>query len=153
MKNNNWLKYSGYILLIAALIYLDGYVEKQQYIYQRETFNLSFVYFAISMIIKISIGLLLGLEYIIKEIRKEGNWKINLSKIILMVIPSLYFSMSYLFMYLYNDNLIYRILTYPGFIFIQNGSGFVFVFQLVLGYSLITSFYKQSKGIKKETIT
>lgn len=148
MKNNNWSKYLGYILLIVGLIYLDGYVEKQQYIYQSEKFKMSFVYFAISMAVKVCIGSILGLEYIINEMKKEGVWKTNLTKVFLMVIPALYFSMSYGFMYFYNDNLIYRILTYPGYIFIQNGSGFAFVFQLVLGYLFITSFYKQNQDIK-----
>lgn len=150
MKDNKWIKYLGYMLLIIGLIYLDGYVEKQQYIYQSEKFEISFVYWAISMVIKLCIGSILGLEYIINEAKKEGVWKTNLPKMFLMVIPSLYFSMSYLFMYLYNDNLTYRILTYPSFIFMQNGSGFVFVFvfQLVLGYLFITSFYKQDQDIK-----
>lgn len=148
MKKNKWLKYLGYILLIVVLIYLDGHVGYKQKNYQEQTFNLSLSYFVISMIIKIGIGLLLGLEHISNEMKKEGSWKINLPKILLMVIPSLYFSMSYFFMYLYNDNLIYGILTYPASLFMRNGSGYIIIFQLLFGYLFITSFYKQNKDIK-----
>lgn len=151
MKNKSWFKYLIYILLFIGLIYLDGYVVKQQTIYQSKQFELNFSYFIMSMIIKICIGSFLGLEYIIKEMRREGAWKINFPKLILMVLPSLYFSICYIFIYVYNSNLfIHRILFYPSFIFMKFSSGFIYIFQLMLGYFLVTSFYKQDKDIGKE---
>lgn len=146
MKNKSWIKYLIYVLLIFGFICLDAYVEKQQAIYQKETFNISVAYSVIAMIIKIGIGLILGLEHIINEMRKEGTWKVDLPKIILLVIPILYFSISFPFIYLY-DNFICNVLTYPMFIFTQSHSGFIYIFQLILGYFIITSFYKQSKDI------
>lgn len=151
MKNKSWIRYLVYILLVFGLIYLDGYVGKQQAIYLKETFNVSIVYFIISMIIKIGIGSVLGLEYIINEMSKEGTWKVNLPKIILIVVPTLYFSISFPLLYLY-DNLIYMVLTYPMFIFMRNDSVYIYISQLMLGYFLITNFFKQSKDIKNETI-
>jgi len=65
-----------------------------------------------------------------------------------MVVPALYFSISYLAMYRFDGSTIYKILTYPMFIFMQNDSSFIFVSQLIVGYLLITSFYKQSKEIE-----
>jgi hypothetical protein len=100
------------------------------------------------MIIKMGIGFVLGLDYIINENKKEGPWKVNLPKIILMVIPAFYLSISYLAMYRFDGSTIYKILTYPMFIFMQNDSSFIFVSQLIVGYLLITSFYKQSKEIE-----
>jgi len=148
IKNKHWLKYLIYILLIFGLIYLDSYVLRQRVLYQKETFYTGLTYFTISMIIKIGIGFVLGLDYIINENTKEGSWKVNLPKIILMVVPALYFSISYLAMYRFDGNTIYKILTYPMFIFMQNDSSFIFVSQLIVGYLLITSFYKQSKEIE-----
>lgn len=148
MKKKDWIKYLIYILLIFGLLYLDSYVLRQGTIYQKENYDVGFTYLAISMIIKIGIGLILGLEYIINERKKEGFWKINVPKIILMVVPALYFSISYFAMYQFIENPIYEILTYPMFIFVQNDSSFIFVSQLILGYLFITSFYKQSSKIE-----
>lgn len=128
MKDKSWIKYLIYGLLIFGLIYLNGYVEKQQTIYQKETFNLSVAYYAISMIIKIGIGSILGLEYIINEMRKEGTWKVNLPKVLLIVIPSLYFAISYFAFYGFVENSIYTIITAPMFVFMQNDHSFVYIF-------------------------
>lgn len=136
MKSKSLVKYLIYALFILCLIFLDGYIARQQAMYQKETFNSSVAYSVISMVIKMSIGLILGLEYIINENKKEGNWKINLPKLILLVIPFLYFSIAYFF---YDSN---QALTYPMFLFMKNSFGFVYISQLILGFFIITSFYK-----------
>lgn len=136
MKNKIWIKYFIYALFIFCLIFLDGYIARQQALYQKENFNLSITYLIISMFIKISIGLILGFEYIINEYKKEGSWNINLPKLIFLVIPSLYFSTSYFF-YEFNQSL-----AYPIFLFMKNSFGFIYISQLIFGFSIITSFYK-----------
>lgn len=148
MKKKDWVKYLAYILLIFGLLYLDSYILRQRAVYQKETFDVGLTYIVMSMIIKIGVGAVLGLDYIVNEIKKAGSWKINLPKMILMVIPSLYFSMSFFAMYQFVENAIYKKLTYPMFIFFENNSSFIIVSQLMLGYLSITSFYKQSKEIK-----
>lgn len=148
MKKKNLVKYLAYILLIFGLLYLDSYILRQKAVYQKETFDVGLAYILMSMIIKIGVGAVLGLDYIFSEIKKVGSWKINLPKMILMVIPSLYFSMSFFAMYRFVENPIYKILVYPMFIFFENDSSFIIVSQLMLGYLFITSFYKQSKEIK-----
>lgn len=148
MKKKDWVKYLAYILLIFGLLYLDSYILRQRAVYQKETFDVGLTYIVMSMIIKIGVGAVLGLEYIVNEIKKAGSWKINLPKMILMVIPSLYFSMSFFAMYQFVENPIYKKLTYPMFIFFENNSSFIIVSHLMLGYLSITSFYKQSKEIK-----
>jgi hypothetical protein len=65
-----------------------------------------------------------------------------------MVVPALYFSISYHALYQFYENPIYEILTYPMFIFVKNDTSFIFISQLIVGYLLITSFYKQSKEIE-----
>jgi hypothetical protein len=88
------------------------------------------------------IGLLLGLEHLICEIRKEGTWIINLPKVVLMVIPSLYFSLA---MFIYYNNI--TVLSFSIGVLIEGGSGFIHAFQIILGHSIITSFYKNNKEI------
>jgi len=87
------------------------------------------------------IGLLLGLEHLIPEIRKEGTWVINIPKLLLMGIPSLYFSLA-VFIY-YSSNQLVRNISYPIGILLTNNQSFIEVFPLILGYSIITSFYKK----------
>lgn len=149
MKNKPWLKYLIYLLLILGLIYIDGYLKVQENIYQEETYGLNYIYFVISIFTKISIGSLLGLEYLVDEMQKEGSWKINLPKMLFLVLPSLYFSISYFAFYFFIENPFYQVITYPIFIFIKNDLDFVYIFQLMLGYFLITSFFKESKDLGK----
>ena len=143
MKNRPWVKYLLYLLLILALIYLDTYVVRQQALYQSQTFNIGLVYHVISMTIKIAIGLLLGLEYLTSEIKKEGKWKINLPKMALMVIPCLYFSIT-LFLYFIPNEFLMNILMKPAFILFKGEFRFTSIFQILLGYFFITSFYKRT---------
>ncbi len=89
------------------------------------------------MCIKMTIGLFLGFEYLILEYRKEGVWKVNLPKLILMVIPSLCISISWV-LYYYGNN--------PAFLLIKNSFGFVHIAPVVFGFSLITCFYKVEKS-------
>lgn len=145
MKSKSWIKYLVYILLFFGLIYLDRYIARQQFIYQSETFDPGVVYFVMSMIIKIFIGVLLGLEYIVDEMKKVGRWKISLSKIILMVVPSLYFSIP-LFFYLIPNEFWMNLFMKPALIFSQGDLGFTSTFQILFGYFLMTSFYKE-KGL------
>lgn len=44
-------------------------------------------------------GILIGLDYMIGEIKKEGTWKINLSKLIFIGLPSAYMVICFLAMW------------------------------------------------------
>ena len=143
MENRPWIKYLVYLLLILAFVFLDSYVMKEQAIYRHQTFNIGLAYIVVSMIIKIAIGLLMGLEYITNEIKKEGKWKINIYKVVLIVIRSLYFSIV-LFLYFIPNELLINVLMKPNFIIFLGQSQHTSIFQILLGYFLITSFYKQT---------
>lgn len=142
MKSKLWLKYFIYILLILAWISFEGYIEGRFRVDFNRNFRINVDFYALVILINVGMGLLLGAEHLINEIKKEGNWKINLPKIILIVLPSLYFSLTYYF--LYNTNqFVQKILTYPFVALFKNGTTFISTFQLIVGYMLITSFYKQ----------
>lgn len=141
MKNKTWFKYLFYFLLILGLVYLDGYIVKLQIINQRETFNIGISYFLISMIIRMIIGFMLGLEYIMHERKKDGNWTINLSKVIFMVLPSLYFSLV-LFFYFIPNPILMNILMKPALVIMRNYIKVLSTFQILFGYFFVTSFYR-----------
>jgi hypothetical protein len=128
------------------MIYLREYIESQIKTYSIRL-SINFYLISIKMLINIGIGIMLGLEHLIKEIRKDGTWKINLPKIVLVGLPSLYFSFSYFLVYSNNLQFKQNIITYPLTKLMIYGTGFVSLFQLILGYVVITSFYKFIKKI------
>lgn len=146
MKSKPWFKYLVYLVIILSIIYLDLFVGRQQATYRSQTFNIGLVYSGISMIIRIVIGFILGLEYITNERKKEGEWKINLPRIILIVIPALYFSLTIFFYFIPNEFLL-NILMKPAFILFKGDFKYTSIFQILLGYFYITSFYKQTAEI------
>ncbi len=141
MKIKSWLKYFIYILLILIMVFWGQHVLAVIRENAKRNFNACYPYI-ITTIFYVGIGLLLGLEHLISEIKKEGVWKLNLPKIILMVVPSLYFSFG---IFIYYNNL--TVLSFPIGILMKNGTNFISIFQLILGYSIITSFYKADREI------
>lgn len=83
------------------------------------------------------VGLLLGFEYFINERRKVGSWKITLPKLILLGLPSLFFSLTHLIALINNTFIQDKLL-----IFSRLGTNFIPVFQIILGYTAITCLYK-----------
>lgn len=143
MKIKTWLKYFVYAFIIIAFMYLVEYVliylKKLQ-----ETFGMSiYQYGLITFILYAAIGFLIGLEYLLKEKRKNGKWKVNLSKLILMGLPSLYFSLYFIF---YCPVLFIRnALIQPIEFFLRVNMNLITIFQLLFGYIVITSLYKVSE--------
>jgi len=83
-------------------------------------------------IFNLVIGLFLGLDHFIVEYKKPGTWKINLPELVIVGLPSLFFSLTYHVALINIVQLSYATL----------GTNFIPVFQIVLGYVLITCLYK-----------
>ncbi|MEF2114074.1 hypothetical protein, partial [Clostridium frigoriphilum] len=71
----------------------------------------------------------------------------NVPKFLLMGLPSLYFSLA-VFIYYSSNQLVRNILAYPIGILLTSNQSFIWVFPLILGYSIITSFHKKIDGSK-----
>ncbi|WP_069999949.1 hypothetical protein [Cellulosilyticum sp. I15G10I2] len=146
MKIKDWLKYLLYIILILFIITIKVYVGNLSIAYSEQELRVNYCYMVISVLIHVCIGVVLGLEHIIKEIGKEGKWKINLPKLISVGMPSLYFALTYI--RIYNGiQFLQNIIVYPVVQFARYVSGSVPLFQIILGYVVITSFYKYSEII------
>jgi len=131
---NSWLKYFIYILLIVVTVFIGNYF------YQAISKNGNNPYF-INIVLIIfygGIGVILGLEQFICIKKKEGRWRINIPKLVLIGIPSLYFSL-YLFIYYSN---ILNVISSPIGVLLRSNINFINIFQLILGYTIITSFNK-----------
>lgn len=130
MNSKNTVKYLIYLILLISLYYLGSSILAKHYEEAKITFIYN--YWLITMVKLIffgGIGMVLGLDKFLSELTKEGKWKFDITKLIILGIPSLIFSMQYL------------VLT-----FIQIPNSFTSVFtiaNIVLGYTLISSLYKE----------
>ncbi|HSQ33732.1 MAG TPA: hypothetical protein VLM81_02410 [Peptostreptococcaceae bacterium] len=140
MTKNNWLSYFRYMLVFVCYSFFSNkilmYWDKQMGM----TYS-PFPSMLWSMIIFIILGLLLGLETFLLETKKEGNWRVNLPKIILLGVPTLYFSLGIFIMYL-PLSFIQQTLSYPLQFFLEGSTHFLSIFQVIFGYIIITSFAK-----------
>ncbi|MTI81244.1 MAG: hypothetical protein FH758_10235 [Firmicutes bacterium] len=145
MKKKGWLKYTIYTVLIIILVLSKEYVATQLKADFNETFRINLYFLTIAMFINVGIGLILGLEHLISEVKKDGTWKINLPKITIMGLPSLYFSLTY-FLGFSNNQFLQKVFLVDPILstLIKYGTNFILIFQLIFGYVVITSFYKHS---------
>ncbi|SDH31012.1 hypothetical protein [Desulfosporosinus hippei] len=94
-----------------------------------------------SSVIYILLGLLLGLEHLVKEFRKDGNWSVNIIRLIIMGVPSGVFAFYLVLIYTLPIRL-------PSFLSYNNL--FFQVSGIICGYTLITSFYKKEAILREE---
>lgn len=143
MKAKLWLKYLIYIVIISCMVALREYVGYLFTAYFRVNFRTNYSYVLISMLIGVCIGLFMGIEHFIRERRNEGTWNINFTRLIIVGLPSLYFSLTNCL--IYNEFL--HKLAYPLLYLLKFGSGYVTLFQLLLGFVVITSFEKSNRKV------
>ena len=142
----SWLKHLTYIILIFFMIALREYVEKLFLdSYYRQESAMCF-YLGISLLLGVCIGAILGLEHLLSELGKEGIWKINLPKLIVLGLPSLYFSLTNIW-FLSGSYFLREIISYPLQYLFKYGSSYVVLFQLIFGYVVITSFFKYNEKV------
>ena len=143
VKKNNWILYLVYAVLLICFLSFSyvilGFLNR----IARTTFNfLPFI--LVSTIIYIVLGLLLGLDKLLLEKKKEGKWRMNLPRAILLGIPLLYLSLGeIIFSYcpiLFNN----QILGYP-LQFFFGTINFFPIFQIILGYIMCTIFIKRKE--------
>ena len=146
MKVKDWLKYLIYIALLLLIIAAKGYVGNLFTLYFKQEYKPNYCYLVIIVLINICIGVALGLEHLVREMRKEGIWKINLPKLIVVGMPALYISLAGIWIYS-GIQFLQKIILYPLLFLLKYGSGPISLFQLIFGYVVITSFYKCSEKI------
>jgi len=139
VKKNNWLLYFIYAVVFSCYIIFTNkiliFLGKQS----EKSFEILPLMIC-SMILFIVLGLFLGAERLLLETRKDGKWKINLPKLILLGVPSLYASVG-MFLFFCPIEFIQK-LYLPMMLFNANKTNFLPIFQVILGYIIITSFVK-----------
>lgn len=133
----SWVGYGIYLLFLTVYIIVCFQVKARLFDQQQKTHNLtSFVLW--NIIVFTLFGMILGLDYIFKEFKKEGSWKINWSKLILLGLPSAYLTLCLLAL-VYNFDFIV-----PQFIYnlLMPNLFITEAIDVLLGNTIISSFYK-----------
>lgn len=121
-------------LLFFGLSVVNAEVQKMKNTF---LFNNTMVnFFILQFLMYLAIGKVLGLEKFYNEYKKNGTWKINISRLLIIGIPSLILG---LFNVLYYIIQIIPIIISGPFIRFNMITNFM---QILLGYTIVTSFYK-----------
>lgn len=149
MKNEVILKYFFYLIIIIFFIIISNVVTLKATFYAKR-----FEFFPLIVIktcIYFIFGAFLGLDNFLKEKSNKGVWKINKPKLLILGLPSLYFSLSLI---LLHTKLVW--LSSFFYIFKANISNilqmkYIYVFSpILLGFIVVTSFYKHNEDKKNE---
>ncbi|MBL4931220.1 hypothetical protein [Clostridium paridis] len=140
MKKKSWLMYLIYALIFACYILFSSKLFISLDKESKVTFNVIPILIW-SSVLFIGLGVLLGVERFLLEIRKEGRLRVNLPKFIFLGLPSLYFSLG-LFLAYSPINFFKQTFTYPILRLLLIKSDFLAIFQIIFGYVLITSIVK-----------
>lgn len=139
MKNRNWIENFIHALILLFYIMLTNNLLNNLYEKSQITYNI-LPYHILYIVIFIIFGFLVGSLSFFHEIKKPGIWKINLFKLIFLGIPTAYFVLCLLITY-FNINWLSFITNM--YLVVSVSSNMCSVICLLLGYTLITSFYKK----------
>jgi len=135
------IEYLVRMFLILIVLTISGFMLMMLKTTGIELLSLTQYYFAQLMLFAF-VGILLGFyDYFVYEIGKTGSWAIDVPKISILGIPIGLTACSYL---------IYWSISFSGTIhniftkIVSIDSGQVVAAQIILGYILITSFYKRN---------
>lgn len=142
-KFTNKKFYFIYIISIIGFIYLGNFTIENNISHWDRSFvsykkkDLVFTFYPLFL------GFILNIEHIIREKNKEGTWKLNKGRLLIMGIPMLILS-SAISMYYLDIPIISRVYFFVFHTFYWSEFLFTYIaiFKLILGYTITTSFYK-----------
>ncbi len=146
MAGKQWIKHVIYLVFLVMLVLIRLHFMKLAKAYSNETFRINYYFLAVIFLTNILLGILLGVEHLIREMKAKGTWKINFPKLILLGVPALYFSIANFAVYSQNT-LVQYIFVFPLRIFLIYDMSILYIFQLIFGYIVITSFCKRIRKI------
>ncbi|WP_069997334.1 hypothetical protein [Cellulosilyticum sp. I15G10I2] len=136
-----WLNYIIFILVASCFIFvgsitLDNFNSYVQKLIARTMQVPGFWILYIDVALYVGFGILIGLDYLIREKRKTGKWKINISKFIIIGFPCLVFASVV--------PISIGLQITIGSFMVRGLNIYMPLFKILLGYTIVTSFYKES---------
>lgn len=139
-SKKDWLIYSIYGLVLLIYIFISDKLLIMLDNIANSTYN-SMPLNIVSMFIFIILGMLIGINHLFSEVKKQGIWKINLAQLILIAVLPLYFVLSCIILLLKIDLLTFLVSKQlMGYILRSSIIGIIL--EILLGYALISSLYK-----------
>lgn len=141
-KNARWITLYAIILLVS--IFILSAIDVQLEEHAKMTFQMYPQIISMTIIYPL-IGVLFGTAHMLKERKKQGDWKLNLGKMVIIGIPT--FSLAYYPFIFFSFDAPLHFLAIPGAFFnkVILSNHTMHLFQILFGYTLITSFYKEEK--------
>lgn len=97
MKIREWLKNIIYILLILILFWIGVKLRSNYFQEVKMTFKHNYLFVSlVNFIFFGGIGFILGLDKLIKELKKDGEIKVNIPRLVVLGIPILILSIPYI---------------------------------------------------------
>lgn len=143
----SWIRHFIYFVLLIILVVLSIVVGKLSASYFSIELRPHYLYFILSFVIFTCIGFVLGMEHFYKQLKKHGKWHINLPKLLLIGLPAFYLSLTNLIIFSYIDIINNTIGAPLVYLYQSSGGGYVRLFQLIFGLTLITGFYREDKEL------
>lgn len=143
MRKKSWLKTFIYaIVLIGYMLISNKFLVGLEHEAQR-TFNI-LPYTLWSKAVFIVLGFLVGINYLYREFNKSGLWKVRVSKLIILGVPLMIYALAPLISFfnfqpilsLFGNSIIYLQAQF---------SHMDKAIEVLLGYTIITSFYKYER--------
>lgn len=152
MKNNPKVKYLFYLLVIIFFIIISNALTLKANNYAKENFDI-FPVVIVNTCIYFLFGVILGLDNFLKEKSCKGVWRVNKPKLLILGLPSLYFSLSLILertklVFLYGNWKIFNV----SILSILNMKHIYAFSQILLGFIVVTSFYKYNEDEKKRQV-
>ena len=130
----NWKRGIWYLVYAIVLIIAISQIQEMNAYYSHQfarTFDVQYRHFA--QLLFVFLGGLLGLEHIVGQWKQAGRWKINLWKILFLVLPAAYYAFQVFI------SVTFEVPIHPFFLHPEMGS----VAAVLLGYFILTSFHRE----------
>ena len=137
MRNRKYKRYLLYFVVIVVILMIGGKLTAGYYNELAESNKISFTkQFFINLVTYGGVGAILGIDNLIKENSKEGKWRFDFKKLIIVGLPAFVLSTPVFWA-------IIIIICLKGKIdnIIMTIYNFMIIFNIILGYVFITSIY------------
>ncbi|HEY8908860.1 MAG TPA: hypothetical protein VIM51_01060 [Desulfosporosinus sp.] len=141
MRTSKILTYLLYLFVLFGFLAAGSWATSMLKIWAGRTFR-PVPWFIGSSFIFIFIGILMGLEDFVIQYNRQGKWSVNITKLIILGIPSAVFAFYLVLAFTF-------VIPIPSFIY--NGYLFSEVSALIFGYTIVTSFNKKQSIFTPES--
>ncbi|MRH43265.1 hypothetical protein GH741_11295 [Aquibacillus halophilus] len=132
------ISYFLYALLLFGTLLLVSYIDFRLEIIAKQDYRV-WKWVTIKQFLYIPVGFALAFPYVVKNFKKDGNWKFDYKKIIFFGIPALCLTFSYTLYY----HSVLGIVEIPWWI--QMDGAVIELGGALLGYIIFSSFFKTEK--------